>query len=202
MGGRAGEGKRVLECTLKIERQTEVREGGSIGTMGWREEFVGWKWEEFYTNCGWGGGMRGKKDTNLNPKNRIMTAPVIFHATLIPVHSGNPVPPNAECNYMNRWQMKNHGERRGDGIDVRAHTHLCSQIHTKQPLSLSGLHGEGLLLLLVAYVLWISLVAERGSCNPCISPSSRRYRFLAANASNLPLFTLLLCVLFPDWKRE
>lgn len=40
-GGRAGEGKRVLECTLKIERQNEVREGGSGEGWGDRRNSVG-----------------------------------------------------------------------------------------------------------------------------------------------------------------
>lgn len=67
------------------------------------------------------------------------------------------------------------------------HTPISAAKFTHNRLALSGPHGEGLLLLLVAYVLWISLVAKQSLCNPCILHSSGSYRLLPASVLQSPL---------------
>lgn len=61
----------------------------------------------------------------------------------------------------------------------RQSTHPSLQPNTHITGSLIRLHGEGLLLLLPAYVLWISPVAKQSLCNARMLHSSRSYRFLA-----------------------
>lgn len=128
-GGRAEEGKRVLECTLKIERQKEVREGGSRKKSGvtWRNQLV--EMRGILQTAA----AAGTKETNLNissARKSRYESPGGFYPTLIPVRSRNPTTHKAARNNMHQLQMKNDSETQGDGFDVRVHTHLCSQIHT------------------------------------------------------------------------
>lgn len=103
--------------------------------------------------------------------------PLGFYATFIPIHFDSDAL-DLCCStqlYESVTDEKWKGGLEMARWDWRQRTHPSLQtllfLHR-------ALHGEGLLLLLIAYVLWISLVAERGLCNTCILHSSASYRLL------------------------